>query len=62
MAVGRRFFDSRRSMHLSGFVGMCLAFDSGGLVNGTQYPQLLSLRSDGPSNDDTGDLKQGLLQ
>ena len=49
-------------MHLSGFVGMCLAFDSGGLVNGTQYPQLLSLRSDGPSNDDTGDLKQGLLQ
>jgi hypothetical protein len=36
---------------------MCLAFDSGGLVNGILYRQLISKRPDGPSNDDTGDLK-----
>jgi hypothetical protein len=44
-------------MDLSGFVGMCLAFDSGGLINGIQYRQLISWRPNGPSDDDTGDLR-----
>jgi hypothetical protein len=57
VVVVRRFFYSRLSMHSSGFVGMCLATDSGGPVNGIQYRQLNTWRLDGPSNDDTDDLK-----
>jgi hypothetical protein len=42
---------------LSGFVGMCLAFVSGGLINGIAYRQLISQSPDGPSHDETGDLR-----
>jgi hypothetical protein len=57
MVVGMSLFCCRFSMDLSRFVGMCLAFNSGGLFNGIHYRPLISKGPDGPSNDDTGDLK-----
>jgi hypothetical protein len=45
------------SIEIKGFVGMCLAFDSGGLIIGLQACQLISRRPDGLSNDDSGDLR-----
>jgi hypothetical protein len=45
------------SMEIKGFVGMCLAFDSGGLIIGLQACQPMARRPDGLSNDDSGDLR-----
>jgi hypothetical protein len=45
------------SIEIKDFVGMCLAFDSGGLIIGLQAYQLMSRRPDGLSNDDGGDLR-----
>jgi hypothetical protein len=45
------------SIEIKGFVGMCLAFDSGGLIIGLQACQVFSGRPDGLSNDDSGDLR-----
>jgi hypothetical protein len=45
------------SMEIKGFVGMCLAFDSGGLINGLQYRQLISRRPDDLSNDDSDGMR-----
>jgi len=44
------------SIEIKDFVGMCLAIDSDGLINGRFYRQLISRRPDGLSNDDMGDL------
>jgi len=38
-------------------VGMCLAFNSDGLIVGLQARQLIFRRPDGLSNDDTDDLR-----
>jgi hypothetical protein len=45
------------SIEIKGFVGMCLAFDSGGLIIGLQACQRNSRRPGGLSKDDSGDLK-----
>ena len=44
-------------MEIMGFVGMCLAFDSGGLINGLLYRQLICRMPEGLSNDDTSDMR-----
>jgi hypothetical protein len=45
------------SIEIKCFVGMCLAFDSGGLIIGLQAFQLIYRRPDGLLNDDSGDLR-----
>jgi len=45
------------SIEIKGFFGMCLAFDSGGLIIGLQAWQLISRRPGGLSNDNSGDLR-----
>lgn len=50
------FLDCMFSIEIKDFVGMCLANDSNGLINGSLYRQLISRRPDGLSNDDMGDL------
>jgi hypothetical protein len=50
------FFGGMFSIEIKDFVGMCLATDSIGLINGLFYRQLISRRPHGLTNDDMGDL------
>jgi len=45
------------SIEIKDFVGMCLAFGSGGLIIGLQAGQLIFRRPDGLSNNDSGELR-----
>ena len=51
------FFLCMFSIEIKSFVGMCLAFDSGGLIIGLQACQRISRRPGGLSNDRSGDLR-----